>query len=362
MLDDSDRTIRRVGEYGLKPLTGIEPDDGHDGPWWRQWWEKNKQRYPSDVRGMKVPKLSRKPGPHGAAARRSSARKLRQRNRGDHRRSPQARAEYENLDVLWRTVDWTASPMQVPGGPIHEISLDCRSVCQNGMVYMKLTGEAPDSPHVDKTVGFDGTVTRVYNRKGIAEIIERRDERPYPLRPYTALFRYAWELIGYQAPFASVLEGADLEGAEAVLPSRPISGRGRGGRLEVPQDRPELLLQGGSGRKKQSRNAPPRLDRSSTELPSAEGGMVLVAGWDRASFRPSRHPRPGSADAPDRAGALVSFRVGNGRLQGVEGRERGSALIREKRIPRGTRIAQPQIRCRPLPRYRDPQGYSHRSD
>ena len=46
-----------IGSYALRPLTGVEFDAAHDGGWWRQWWENNNQRFPQNVRELKIPVL-----------------------------------------------------------------------------------------------------------------------------------------------------------------------------------------------------------------------------------------------------------------------------------------------------------------
>lgn len=36
-------------------ITGIAYDPAHDGAWWRQWWEKNKVKYPAEIRDLTLP-------------------------------------------------------------------------------------------------------------------------------------------------------------------------------------------------------------------------------------------------------------------------------------------------------------------
>jgi serine/threonine protein kinase len=38
-------TIYGIGYYGLAPLTGVSYDEKHNGSWWRQWWQKNQERF-----------------------------------------------------------------------------------------------------------------------------------------------------------------------------------------------------------------------------------------------------------------------------------------------------------------------------
>lgn len=52
-------TVYGVGYFGLSNLTGVKYDETHDGPWWRDWWEKNKARYPEAVRNQPIPDLPR---------------------------------------------------------------------------------------------------------------------------------------------------------------------------------------------------------------------------------------------------------------------------------------------------------------
>ncbi len=40
--DNTQNTIYQVGWYGLSPLTQVEYEEVHDGPWWRQWWAENR--------------------------------------------------------------------------------------------------------------------------------------------------------------------------------------------------------------------------------------------------------------------------------------------------------------------------------
>jgi predicted esterase len=57
--DNTYDTVYGIGWFGLHRITGVPYDDSHDGAWWRQWWEKNKERYPAAVREMKIPKLQK---------------------------------------------------------------------------------------------------------------------------------------------------------------------------------------------------------------------------------------------------------------------------------------------------------------
>ncbi len=53
--DNTYDTTYGIGHYGLSRLTGVQYHESHDGAWWRQWWEKNKQRYPEAVRTLSIP-------------------------------------------------------------------------------------------------------------------------------------------------------------------------------------------------------------------------------------------------------------------------------------------------------------------
>lgn len=50
-------TVYGIGWFGLNPLTGVGYDESHDGEWWKQWWQDNRQRYPEPVRSMDIPDL-----------------------------------------------------------------------------------------------------------------------------------------------------------------------------------------------------------------------------------------------------------------------------------------------------------------
>ncbi|MCP5116836.1 MAG: HEAT repeat domain-containing protein, partial [bacterium] len=52
--DNSAGTIYGVGHFGLTPLTGVDHQDFHHGPWWRKWWTKNKSRFPKEVQDLPI--------------------------------------------------------------------------------------------------------------------------------------------------------------------------------------------------------------------------------------------------------------------------------------------------------------------
>jgi predicted esterase len=63
--DNTRDTIYGIGYFGLGKITRVRYSNEHNGAWWRQWWEKNKGRYPKYIREMEIPNLRKKAG-HGA--------------------------------------------------------------------------------------------------------------------------------------------------------------------------------------------------------------------------------------------------------------------------------------------------------
>jgi predicted esterase len=57
--DNTYDTIYGVGYFGLGRITKVEYSDEHNGAWWRQWWEKNKAKYPKYIQEMEIPNLRR---------------------------------------------------------------------------------------------------------------------------------------------------------------------------------------------------------------------------------------------------------------------------------------------------------------
>jgi hypothetical protein len=55
--DNTYDTVYGVGYFGLGPLTGVTYSESHDGAWWREWWEKNKSRYPASAQATPIPDL-----------------------------------------------------------------------------------------------------------------------------------------------------------------------------------------------------------------------------------------------------------------------------------------------------------------
>ena len=43
-----------VGYFGLSRLTGVEWQESYDGAWWREWWEKNRQRFPPEIAALEI--------------------------------------------------------------------------------------------------------------------------------------------------------------------------------------------------------------------------------------------------------------------------------------------------------------------
>ena len=58
--DNTYDTVYGIGYYGLSRLTGVQYHESHNGAWWRQWWEKNKERYPEAVRTLPIPVFPKK--------------------------------------------------------------------------------------------------------------------------------------------------------------------------------------------------------------------------------------------------------------------------------------------------------------
>jgi len=56
-----------ITSSGLAPLTGVKVKDGQDAAWWRNWWEKNRSRFPENVRALEIPAIAKAPGKDPAA-------------------------------------------------------------------------------------------------------------------------------------------------------------------------------------------------------------------------------------------------------------------------------------------------------
>ncbi|HYO09180.1 MAG TPA: hypothetical protein VER17_09425 [Tepidisphaeraceae bacterium] len=55
--DNTYQTIYGVGHFGLSKMTGVRYDQSHDGAWWKQWWERERQRFPEPARSATIPEL-----------------------------------------------------------------------------------------------------------------------------------------------------------------------------------------------------------------------------------------------------------------------------------------------------------------
>ncbi|HEY3968430.1 MAG TPA: hypothetical protein VGM05_28035 [Planctomycetaceae bacterium] len=64
--DNTYDTVYGVGYFGLGRLTGVDYDEAHDGAWWRKWWEKNREKYPAEVRDMAIPQFPKRVAAAGA--------------------------------------------------------------------------------------------------------------------------------------------------------------------------------------------------------------------------------------------------------------------------------------------------------
>ena len=55
--DDTYDTVYGVGHFGLAPITGVKYDESHNGAWWRDWWQTNRNRFPQDTAEQEIPDL-----------------------------------------------------------------------------------------------------------------------------------------------------------------------------------------------------------------------------------------------------------------------------------------------------------------
>jgi len=49
---DAYSTVYGLGYFGLRPFTGVDYDEMHDGAWWLKWWDANKDGLPAGVRSL----------------------------------------------------------------------------------------------------------------------------------------------------------------------------------------------------------------------------------------------------------------------------------------------------------------------
>jgi predicted esterase len=77
--EDTSETIYGIGYFALGRLTGVKYDESHDGAWWRNWWEKNRQRFGEPVSSMNIPDL--RAGAQGRAEKPKDPRAEKERRR-----------------------------------------------------------------------------------------------------------------------------------------------------------------------------------------------------------------------------------------------------------------------------------------
>ena len=58
--NDTYDTVYGVGYFGLGKMTGVRYDESHNGQWWRQWWERERTRFPEPARSSPIPSLDGK--------------------------------------------------------------------------------------------------------------------------------------------------------------------------------------------------------------------------------------------------------------------------------------------------------------
>lgn len=51
-------SIYGLGYFALSPLTGVDYQGTHDGAWWKDWWSKNRERMPEEIRNQDLPTLT----------------------------------------------------------------------------------------------------------------------------------------------------------------------------------------------------------------------------------------------------------------------------------------------------------------
>ena len=80
--DKTRSSIYGIGYYALQDLTGVQHDDTHDGKWWREWWEQNKDDYPEEVQSLEIPNFKEKIKPYLAIQQRRVAEPARTKEKG----------------------------------------------------------------------------------------------------------------------------------------------------------------------------------------------------------------------------------------------------------------------------------------
>jgi predicted esterase/HEAT repeat protein len=57
--DNTYDTVYGVGYFGLGKMTGVRYDEKHDGAWWRDWWQRERSRFPEPARSSDIPQLDK---------------------------------------------------------------------------------------------------------------------------------------------------------------------------------------------------------------------------------------------------------------------------------------------------------------
>lgn len=58
--DNTYDTVYGVGYFGLSKMTGVQYHESHDGKWWRDWWQRERTRFPEPVRSATIPVIDKK--------------------------------------------------------------------------------------------------------------------------------------------------------------------------------------------------------------------------------------------------------------------------------------------------------------
>jgi dienelactone hydrolase len=57
--DNTYDTVYGVGYFGLSKITGVRYDEKHDGQWWRDWWQRERSRFPEPARSSDIPQFEK---------------------------------------------------------------------------------------------------------------------------------------------------------------------------------------------------------------------------------------------------------------------------------------------------------------
>ncbi|MCE5341198.1 MAG: ankyrin repeat domain-containing protein [Planctomycetaceae bacterium] len=57
--DSKGTLVYNIGYYGLVGLTGVPYDKSHDAAWWKDWWQKNKSRYPEEIQSLDIEQIKK---------------------------------------------------------------------------------------------------------------------------------------------------------------------------------------------------------------------------------------------------------------------------------------------------------------